>query len=64
MNLILNQACDRAPEELSPRVDPSEYVVILPHWGGRLSQAYGARNTSRAQTIAVVDQDSNVAVFY
>ena len=64
MSLILNQAYDRATEELPPGVDPSGYVIILPHWGGRVSQASGARNTGRAAAIVVVDEDSNVTVSY
>ncbi|MGH3144275.1 MAG: redoxin domain-containing protein [Rubrobacter sp.] len=64
VSLILNQAYDRATDDLSRGVDPSEYVVILPDWGGRVSRAYGARNTGRAAVIVVVDEDSNVAVSY
>lgn len=64
VSLILNQAYDRATEELPPGVDPSEYVIILPDWGGRVSHAYGVRNTGRAAAIVVVDEDSKVAVSY
>lgn len=64
VSLILNQAYDRAVEEVPPGVDPSEYVVILPDWGGRVSRAYGVRNTGRAAAIVVVDEDSNVALAY
>jgi hypothetical protein len=45
-------------------VDPAEYVVILPDWGGRVSRLYGARNTGRAAAVVVVDGDSNVALSY
>ena len=64
VSLILNQAYDRAAEELPPDADPAEYVIILPDWNGRVSRAYGARNTGRAAAIVVVDEDSNVAVSY
>ena len=64
VSLILNQAYDRAAEELPPGVDSSEYVVILPDWNGRVSRAYGARNTGRAAAIVVVDEDSTVAASY
>ena len=64
VSLILNQAYDRATDELPPDVDPSEYVVILPDWNGRVSRAYGARNTGRAAAIVVVDEESNVALSY
>jgi hypothetical protein len=39
-------------------------VIILPDWNGRVSRAYGARNTGRAAAIVVVDEDSNVALSY
>jgi hypothetical protein len=64
VSLILNQAYDRATDELPPGMDPSEYVVILPDWNGRVSRAYGARNTGRAAAIVVVDEYSNVALSY
>ena len=64
VSLILNQAYDGATEELPPGMDPSEYVIILPDWNGRVSSAYGARNTGRAAVIVVVDEDSNVALSY
>ncbi len=64
VSLILNQAYDRAKDELPPGVDPSEYVIILPDWAGRVSRGYAVRNTGRAAAIVVVDEDSNVALSY
>jgi hypothetical protein len=64
VSLILNQAYDRAAEELPPDADPAEYVVILPDWGGRVSRDYGVGNTGRAAAIVIVDEDSNVAASY
>ena len=64
VGLILNQAYDRASEELPPDADPTEYVVILPDWGSFVSRDYGARNTGRAAAIMVLDEDSNVAASY
>ena len=49
---------------MPPDSDPSEYVIILPDWNGRVSRAYGARNTGRAAAIVVVDEASNVALSY
>ena len=39
-------------------------MIILPDWNGRVSCAYGARNTGRAAAIVVVDEDSNIALSY
>lgn len=64
VGLILNQAYDRALEELPPDANPAEYVVILPDWGGFVSRDYGASNTGRAAAIVVLDEDSNVAASY
>ena len=49
MSLILNQAYDRAAEELPPDADPAEYVVT---------------NTGRAAAIVVLDEDGSVATSY
>jgi hypothetical protein len=38
-------------------------VIILRYWGGRVSRAYGAKNTGRrAVPIVLVYEDSNLAV--
>ncbi|MGI9050604.1 MAG: hypothetical protein ACR2GU_14730 [Rubrobacteraceae bacterium] len=62
--LVLNQAYEKAATELPPDVDPADYVVILPDWGGFVSRAYGVRRTNRAAAIVIVDGDSNVSDFY
>ena len=64
VGLVLGSAYDQATRELPPDVDPAEYLVILPDWGGRVSRGYGVRNTGRAAAIAVVDEDSNVILSY
>ena len=64
VGLVLNSAYEQAARELPPDVDPAEYLVILPDWGGRVSRDYGVRNTGRAAAIVVVDGDSNVTLSY
>ncbi|HEV2743901.1 MAG TPA: hypothetical protein VGV91_12145 [Rubrobacter sp.] len=64
VGLVLNSAYEQAARELPPDVDPAEYLVILPDWGGRVSRDYGVRNTGRAAAIVVVDEDSNVTLSY
>lgn len=64
VSLVLSQAYEKAAAELPPDADPSEYVIILPDWGGRVSHSYGVRRTNRAAAIVIVDKDSNVASFY
>ncbi len=64
VGLILNSAYEQAARELPPNVDPVEYLVILPDWGGRVSRDYGVRNTGRAAAIVVVDEDSSVTLSY
>ncbi len=64
VSLVLGSAYDQATRELPPDVDPADYLIILPDWGGRVSREYGARNTGRAAAIAVVDEDSNVTLSY
>lgn len=64
VSLVLSQAYEQAAAELPRDADASEYVVILPDWGGRVSRSYGARRTNRAAAIVVVDKDSSVAGFH
>ena len=64
VGLVLGTAYDQASRELPPDVDPAEYLVILPDWGGRVRRGYGARNTGRAAAIVVVDEDSNIILSY
>jgi hypothetical protein len=64
VGLVLGSAYDLAARELPPDVDPADYLVILPDWGGRVSREYGARNTGRAAALAVLDEGSNFILSY
>ena len=64
VGLVLGNAYEQATRELPPDVDPADYLVILPDWGGRASRDYGVRNTGRAAAIVVVGEDSEVALSY
>jgi hypothetical protein len=64
VGLVLGAAYDQATKELPPNVDPADYLVILPDWGGRASRRYGARNTGRAAAVVVVDEDSKITLSY
>jgi hypothetical protein len=64
VGLVLGSAYEQAAGELPPGVDPADYLVILPDWGGRVSRNYGVRNTGRAAAIVVVDEGSNLALSY
>lgn len=62
--MVLNGAYERARFELPLEVDPARFIMILPDWNGAVNRAYGARRTSRAAAVVVVDEDSNVAGSY
>lgn len=64
VGLVLGSAYEQATRELPPDVDPADYLVILPDWGGRVSRDYGVRNTGRAAAIVIVDEDSNLTLSY
>jgi len=64
VGLVLGNAYEQVTRELHPDVDPADYLVILPDWGGRVSRDYGVRNTGRAAAIVIVDRDSNITVSY
>lgn len=64
VGLVLGGAYEQAARELPADVDPAEYLVILPDWGGRAGRDYGVRNTDRAAAIVVVDEASDVILSY
>ena len=64
VGLVLGSAYDQATRELPPDVDPADYLIILPDWGGRVSRDYGVRNTGRAAAITVVDENSDLTLSY
>lgn len=64
IGVVLGDAYNQATKELPPNVDPVDYLVILPDWGGRVSRDYGVRNTGRAAAIVVVDEASEVVGSY
>ncbi len=64
VGLVLGGAYEQAAGELPPGVDPADYLVILPDWGGRVGRNYGVRNTGRAAAIVVVDEASDIDVSY
>ncbi|QIN81410.1 hypothetical protein GBA63_01285 [Rubrobacter tropicus] len=64
VGLVLGNAYDQATRELPPDVEPADYLVFLPDWGGRVSRRYGARDTGRAAAITVIDGDSNITLSY
>lgn len=64
VGLVLSTAYEKAASELPGEVDPADYVVILPDWGGLVSREYGVRRTDRAAAAVVVDEGSNVVRAY
>lgn len=64
VGVVLGDAYEQAARGLPPDVDPVDYLVILPDWGGRVSRDYGVRNTGRAAAIVVVDENSEVLGSY
>ena len=64
VGVVLGDAYNQATKELPPDVDPVDYLVILPDWGGRVSRDYNIRKTDRAAAIVVVDEDSTLVGSY
>ena len=64
VGLVLASAYEGAAREVPPDADPSEYVIIVPDWGGLVSRKYGARNTGRAAVVAVIDAESRLVGVY
>lgn len=59
--IVLRQAYERAAAELPPGADPEEYVAILPDWGGRVTRAFGLRDTGRVAAVSVIDGGGRVS---
>lgn len=59
--IVLRGAYERTAAELPPGADPEEYVMILPDWGGRVTRAFGLRDTGRVAAAAVIDGGGRVA---
>jgi len=52
--IVLRQAYESAASELPAGADPEEYVKILPDWAGRITKAFGLRDTGRIAAVAVI----------
>lgn len=59
--IVLRGAYERAASQLPSGAGPEEYVMILPDWGGRVTRAFGLRDTGRAAAVAVIDGGGRVA---
>lgn len=64
VGMVLNTAYERTTEEIPPEMDPAEYAINGPDYGGFVSRRYGVRSTCRAAAIVVIDEDSNRAGAY
>lgn len=53
--IVLRQAYERTAAQIPAKADPEEYVMILPDWGGRITRAFGLRDTGLLAALAVVD---------
>lgn len=58
---MLRQAYEKTAAELPPGVDPEEYVMILPDWGGRITRSFGLRDTGLVAAVAMIDGDGWVS---
>lgn len=59
--IVLRQAYEKTAAELPPGVDPEEYVMILPDWGGRITRSFGLRDTGLVAAVAMIDGDGWVS---
>ncbi|HET7478028.1 MAG TPA: hypothetical protein VFJ72_00790 [Rubrobacteraceae bacterium] len=62
VGMVLNTSYEQAAEEIPQDMNPAEYVINGPDYGGLMSRRYGVRNTGRAA--AIVDGDSNISGSY
>ena len=61
---LLAQAIEDAYRRIPPEYDPADYVFLLPDWDGKVSKAYGVRNTDRVAAVVVIDSAGRITGSY
>lgn len=52
---FLEQVYEQASQEMPKGLDPADYIFLLPDWNGKVTKAFGAKNTDKAAAIVVID---------
>lgn len=61
---FLEQVYDQAAQQLPKDLKPADYIFLLPDWDGKVTKAFGAKNTDKAAAIVVIDGDGYIVGSY
>jgi len=66
MRVAYDKAVERFPHEFKPpqpdmKMDPADYIIILPDWDAAVTREFGVRNPSRAPAAVVLDRFGLIA---
>ncbi len=57
---MLQKAYQNAAKQLPADVDPADYIVLLPDWGGDLFRLFDVGDVSRKALMVIIDDEGNI----
>lgn len=57
---MLQKAYQNAAKRLPDDVDPADYIVLLPDWGGDLFRSFDVGDVSRKALMVIIDDEGNI----
>ncbi len=57
---MLKKAYEKAAAQLPDDVDPVDYIVLLPDWGGDLFRVFNVGDVSRKALMVIIDDEGNI----
>lgn len=57
---LLKKAYQDAAKQLPADVDPADYIVLLPDWGGDLFRMFRVGDVSRKALMIIIDHEGNI----
>jgi hypothetical protein len=57
---MLQKAYQNAAKQLPDDVDPADYIVLLPDWGGDLFRAFSVGDVSRKALMVIIDDQGEI----
>lgn len=57
---MLQKAYQNAAKQLPAHVDPADYIVLLPDWGGDLFRKFDVGDVSRKALMVIIDDEGKI----
>lgn len=61
---FLEQVYEQASQEMPKGLDPADYIFLLPDWNGKVTKAFGVKNTDKTAAIVVIDGQGTIVGSY